>query len=64
MSRIEEDVYLTDWETCEYCKTTHYESDTGYRECGCELLGDPYKYYCAPDVCPLDCKVKVEFDDE
>ena len=52
---------LHDYKSCGYCVQTCYEWDTGYAEYGC-TLGDnnPDKNPCVEEICPLDCKYKVE----
>lgn len=60
--RIEEEEVLNFWKNCEYCEQTHYEYDTGYSEYGCCLLGNPHDVACCEEHCPLDYKVRVEFD--
>lgn len=44
-----------DYEECDYCFVTYQESDTGYMEYGCELLGSS----CGED-CPITCRYEVE----
>lgn len=53
---------ITDYESCEYIRCTYYEHDTGYKEFGCALLGDPHENECYDEYCPLNSKVEVKLD--
>lgn len=60
-----DEIYKNDWENCEYCERTYYESDTGFCEYGCSLItGDAYDYGCVgcdiDNGCPLSFKYTIE----
>lgn len=62
---MKEDIYENDYEKCEYCEATHWESDTGYREYRCSLItGDERESECLGgginDGCPLSFKYQIE----
>ena len=53
---MDEEELVVDWDECEYCHQSYYESDTGYAEYQCELTG----FEClGDDYCPLNCKYTV-----
>ena len=62
---MEEEIYENNYEDCDYCETTHYESDTGYCEYGCSFItGDENDYPCMGGElnsgCPFSFKYKIE----
>lgn len=62
---MEEEIYENNYEDCDYCETTYYESDTGYCEYGCSFItGDENDYPCLggklDSGCPLSFKYKIE----
>lgn len=62
---MEEEIYENDYEKCEYCEVTYWESDTGYREYGCSLItGNERESEClGGDIhygCPLSFKYQIE----
>jgi len=62
---MEEEIYENNYKDCDYCETTYYESDTGYREYGCSLItGDENDYPCLGGElgfgCPLSFKYRIE----
>lgn len=51
-----EKVHINSVDNCEYCDTSYWEHDTGYREYSCDLFGCE----CVGDEdCPLTFKFKV-----
>lgn len=64
---MEEEIYENDWENCDYCEVTYWESDTGFREYGCSFItGDEHDYNCVgtdiKDGCPLSFKYRIDED--
>ena len=57
---MEEKIYEINWEECEYCRSGYYESDTGYQEYDCELLGDNCLGGEFDSGCPFSFKYKIE----
>lgn len=58
---MEEEIFEKYYKDCEYCEVSYYESDTGYTEyecglMGCECLGSGD--IC--DGCPLSFKYQIE----
>ena len=55
-----DEIYEIDWNKCDYCKSSYYESDTGYEEFECKLTG----YECmGSDIdsgCPLSFKYSIK----
>lgn len=54
-----EEVYENNWEKCDYCEVSYYESDTGYKEYKCELVDGEC---CGGDIeygCPLSFKYHI-----
>lgn len=62
---MKEEIYENDYEKCEYCKTTYWESDTGYTELECSLITGTIKdAECfGGDInygCPLSFTYQIE----
>lgn len=62
---MEEEIYENNYEDCDYCETTYYERDTGYREYGCSFItGDENDCPCLGGEldfgCPLSFKYRIE----
>ncbi len=55
---------LVDFDNCKYNICTYYESDTGYQEFGCKLLGNPRKNPCLYEDCPLFAKYIIKLNKE
>lgn len=53
-------IYEENYEKCDYCRESYYESDTGYSEYTCDLTGYECMGGCIDGGCPLSFKYSVE----
>lgn len=54
-----EEVYEKDYNTCDYCRESYYEHDTGYTEYYCEFTGFECMGENIDSGCPLSFKYLI-----
>lgn len=58
-----EEVYEEDYNTCDYCRRSYYEYDTGYAEYHCDLVDFECMGGDINSGCPLSFKYSVSGGD-